>query len=70
MAKLKERRLPDPRLPEKEELPSRVHRWAVIFRARRVLLHRLGVAFSVLIISVSTFIFGRTLIGKIGRAHV
>ena len=63
MAKLKERRLPDPRLPEKEELSSRVHRWAIIFGAHRVLLHRLGVAFSILIISVSTFIFGRTLIG-------
>ena len=31
MEKLKERRLPDPRLPEKEELSSRAHRWAIHF---------------------------------------
>ena len=62
MAKPKERRLPDPRLAEKEETSSRIARWAVALQARRTLLHRLGVTFSVLIISVSTFIFGRTLV--------
>jgi uncharacterized membrane protein YbhN (UPF0104 family) len=63
MAKTRERRRPDPPLPEKEEASSRISRWAVVLRTRRALLHRLGVAFSVLLISVSTFLFGRTLIG-------
>ena len=64
MAKLKERRLPEQRLPDEEEKSSPIARWAEVVQARRrPLLHRLGVAFSVLIISVSTVIFGRTLIG-------
>jgi hypothetical protein len=63
MAKLKERRLPASFLPETEETPSRIARWAVFLRAHQAQLHGLGVAFSVLIISVSVFIFGRTLIG-------
>ena len=68
MANPIERRLPDPSRPEKgpsppdEETPSRIARWAAVLQAHSTLLHRLGVGFSVLIISVSTFIFGRTLV--------
>ena len=40
---------------------ERLARWTAAIQARRPLLRRLGLAFSLLIISVSTFIFGRTL---------
>jgi uncharacterized membrane protein YbhN (UPF0104 family) len=57
-----ERRPPDPDPPEKES-PTRIARWAAAVQAQRVLLHRIGLTLSVLIISVSTFVFARTLIG-------
>ncbi|MGD0187684.1 MAG: lysylphosphatidylglycerol synthase domain-containing protein [Roseiarcus sp.] len=41
---------------------DRLARWAVAIRARRRLLRRLGLAFSLLIISVSAIIFVRTLV--------
>jgi len=40
----------------------RLARWAAVFRARRLLFRRLGLAFSLLIISVSGVIFLRTLV--------
>jgi hypothetical protein len=60
MAITEERRLPD---VEEDEPPTRIAGFAAFLRARRVLLRRLGVGLSVLILSVSTFIFGRTLVG-------
>jgi len=58
MALIRERRPPEPQEP-----PNRITTWIAALNERRVALRRIGVAFSVLIISVSTFIFGRTLIG-------
>jgi hypothetical protein len=43
-------------------LSDRVARWSAAIRARRLLLRRLGFAFSLLIISVSAVIFIRTLV--------
>jgi uncharacterized membrane protein YbhN (UPF0104 family) len=63
MAIPSERRLADPLLPDEKDTSSRIARWATAVQTHRVLLHRLGLTFSVLIISVSTFVFGRTLIG-------
>ena len=51
------------RLPEPEEPSSQIARWIRLAEEHRQLLRRIGLGFSVLIISVSTFIFGRTLIG-------
>ena len=62
MAKSLERRLPSQSLPDKERTSSRIARWGALVQTHRILLRRLGIVSSVLIISVSTFIFGRTLI--------
>jgi hypothetical protein len=50
------------RLPEPEEPPGRIARLVAFAATHRVLLHRIGLATSLAIISVSAFIFGRTLI--------
>ena len=50
------------RQPRSEDASSAIADWIVRIRAHRELLRRIGVGFSVLIISVSTFIFGHTLI--------
>ena len=57
MAQLLEKRLPEP-----EEPPGRIARLVAFAATHRVLLHRIGLATSLAIISVSAFIFGRTLI--------
>ena len=57
MAQLLEKRLPEP-----EEPPNRMARLVAFAQRHRVLLHRIGLATSLAIISVSAFIFGRTLI--------
>ena len=44
------------------ESEDRLARWAAAIEARRPLLRRLGVAFSLLIISVSMVVFVRTLV--------
>ena len=50
------------RQPRSEDASSAIADWIVRIRAHRELLRRIGVGVSVLIISVSTFIFGHTLI--------
>ena len=57
VAQLLERRLPEP-----EEPPSRIARIVAYAQAQRVLLHRVVLAMSLAIVSVSAVIFGRTLI--------
>ena len=68
MAKLKERRLPASFLPKTEETPAE-SRAGRFFCKGQAQLRRLGVAASVVIVSVSVFIFGRTLL-KIDLARV
>jgi uncharacterized membrane protein YbhN (UPF0104 family) len=50
------------RLPETEEANGPITRWALWARERRELIRRVGLGISLLIIAVSTLIFGRTLI--------
>lgn len=52
----------EPGAPSPEEPPSAVAGWVLTLRKRRETLRRVGLGVSVLIIAVSTFIFGRTLL--------
>ena len=52
----------DQRGPHGEEPPSAIARWILAARAHRVVLRRIGVGISLAILSVSIFIFGRTLL--------
>ena len=49
--------------PAREDSSSVVTQWIEAAQRHRVLLRRIGVAFSLIIVSVSVFIMGRTLVG-------
>ena len=51
------------RRPGPDPAAGPIARWAVWAQQRRVVLRRVGLAFSLMIIAGSTLIFGRTLIG-------